>query len=50
MNDKRAAIKRQINIVYQPEIVEEKSYRNARTQQAGRGSGRVLSEDISAAV
>ena len=49
MNDRRAAIKRCINIVSRSEIVEEKSYRNARIQQAGTpGNGQLLPESISA--
>jgi Family of unknown function (DUF6165) len=33
MNDRRAAIKRQINVVSESEIVEEKSYRNVAAIQ-----------------
>jgi hypothetical protein len=50
MNDKRAAIKRRINVVSESEIVEEKSYRNASTQQASPGNGRVLAEDMNSAI
>ena len=48
MNDKRAAIKLRINVLSESEIVEEKSYRSASTQQASPGNGRLQPEAIRA--
>jgi hypothetical protein len=45
MNDRRAAIKRQINVISDSEIVEEKSYTNLKEAHAGTlGNSTLLSE------